>query len=1098
MTNALRIALWCKCLLVALFMLLASSSRGQLPSAELISVFPSGGKVATNVDLSITGVDIDDAASLIFSHPGITAIPKLGPAGPGGKLPQPLPKQFAATISASVPTGVYEVRAVGKYGVSNPRAFIVGNLNEVDGRQAGATVAAAKEVPLESSISGQATGERADFFRFSAKKDQRILIDCWAHRLDSKMDPAIVLLDASGHEVARAKERQHRDLMLDYLVPADGAFVVKLYDFLYKGGGEYFYRLDVSTSPHVDFIMPPAGLAGTKNRYTIYGRNLPNSTPSDFKTSDDKPLDRLETEIQLPSDPTEQQRLPINSVVEPSESFLDAYAYRLPTPRGDANPVNIFFATAPIAPEQEPNDTPQQAQKINPPCEIVGQFNPRGDQDFYTFEAKKGEIYWIEVYSQRMGMTTDPYLLVQRVKRNDKGVEEASDVAEADDPQPNGKHERLESQYDVLGNDPSLRFTAPEDGTYRLLVRDLYYQSRGNPRFVYRLAVRRENPDFRVVAVAEPPQDPENPNRIPMWTPLLHKGESTGVPVVAMRRDNFNGEIQIGVEGLPEGISCPGATLGPGADVSTLVFSASDKVGPWSGMPKVVGKATINGANVTREVRSGTIVWTVNNREQEPMHFRMCSQLPLSVCGSDVPVTAIQLGDGKPLETAIGGKLQISVKVTRRGEFNGNLRLIPAGLPREMKIPEANIAGGATDGNLQVDVRGGVPVGAYTFACRVSTRVKYRHNPEAAAAAAAAAKEADKIATEAAAAAKKATDEKAAAEKAIADTAAAVKQSADALTAATKASADAQSKLKPAQDAKAAAQKTADEAAAKLTAATSAKETVDKKPAESDDAKAKALAEEKKAAEDALKQATEKNAQAAAKLATAEKAVKDVEAAIAATAAGKTAAEQASADAAAKAKAAADAKPPLEAAATAAAEKSKAAEAEKQAANQRAQQANQIANPRDVLAIWYSTPITVKVAATPIALSLTAPAGPAKPGDKIEIPFTLGRLYGFNDAVTVGLADPNASPGVHISEVSIPPGQAQAKLLVELDPTVSLGEHPIAIRAKLNFNGQPSQLDQPLTLTVAAPPEEKKPEPEKKPDEKKPDADKKPATPEKK
>ena len=31
-----------------------------------------------------------------------------------------------------------------------------------------------------SSISGQATGERADFFRFSAKKDQRILIDCWA------------------------------------------------------------------------------------------------------------------------------------------------------------------------------------------------------------------------------------------------------------------------------------------------------------------------------------------------------------------------------------------------------------------------------------------------------------------------------------------------------------------------------------------------------------------------------------------------------------------------------------------------------------------------------------------------------------------------------------------------------------------------------------------------------------------------------------------------------------------------------------------------------------------------------------------------------
>jgi hypothetical protein len=1098
MTNALRTALVCKCFLVALLTLSASVVRGQLPSADLTSVFPAGGKLGTNVDLTLTGVDVDDATSLIFSHSGITAIPKMGPAGPGGKPPQPLPKQFTVTISASVPAGVYEVRAVAKYGVSNPRAFVVGNLNEVDGRQAGATAAAAKEVPLESTVNGQITGERADFFRFTAKKDQRILIDCWAHRLDSKMDPAIVLLDASGHEIARAKERQHRDLLLDYLVPADGAYVVKLYDFLYKGGGEYFYRLDVSTNPHVDFIMPPAGLAGAKNRYTIYGRNLPNSTPSDLKTSEGKPLDRLETEIQLPADPTEQQRLPINSVVEPSESFLDAYAYRLPTPRGEANPVNIFFATAPIAPEQEPNDTPQQAQKINPPCEIVGQFNPRGDQDYYSFDAKKGEVYWIEVYSQRMGMTTDPYLLVQRVKRNDKGVEETSDVAEADDPQPNGKHERLESYYDVLGNDPSLRFTAPEDGTYRLLVRDLYYQSRGNPRFVYRLAVRRENPDFRVVAVAEPPQDPENPNRIPMWTPLLHKGESTGVPVVAMRRDNFNGEIQIGVEGLPEGITCPGATLGPGADISTLVFSATEKVGPWSGMPKVVGKARINGADVMREVRSGTIVWTVNNREQEPLHFRLCSQLPLAVCGSDVPVAGIQLGDGKPLETAIGGKLQIPIKITRRGEFKGNLRLVPAGLPREVKIPETNIGGGATDGNLQVDVRGGVPVGAYTFACRVSTRVKYGHDPESAAAATAVAKEADKIAADAAAAAKKAADEKAAADKAVADTAAAAKQAADALAAGTKALADIQAKLKPAQDVKAAAQKTADEAAAKLMAVSKLKDEVDKKPAESDAAKAKALADEKTSAEDAVKQATEKSAQATTQLAAADKTVKDTEAAIAATTTTKLAAEKASAEAAAKAKAAADAKPPIEAAAAAAAEKSKAADAEKQAVNERARQANEKANPRDVLAIWYTTPVTLKVAATPIALSLTAPTAPAKPGDKIEIPLTLGRLYGFNDSVTVGLADANAAPGLRLSEVSVPPGQAQAKLIVELDPKVTIGDHPITIRARLNFNGQPSQLDQPLTLTVAAPPPEKKPEPEKKPDEKKPDPEKKSAAPEKK
>ncbi len=921
---------------VGLLALSVTRASAQLPTAELVSVFPPGGKVGTTLDVTVNGGDLDDSHALLFSNPGITAVQKTSADGQADKQPHPLPRQFSVTISASVPTGMYEVRAVSKYGVTNPRAFIVGNLNEVDGRQSGASVAAAKEVPLESSISGQTSGERADFFRIAAKKGQRVLIDCWAHRLDSKMDPAIVLLDSAGHEVARAKDRQHRDQLLDYLVPDDGSYVVKLYDFLYKGGGEYFYRLDISTFPHVDFIMPPAGLGGTKGKYSVYGRNLPGGSPSDLKTADGKPLERLEVEIQLPAEPIDQQRLPITSVVEPSESFLDAFDYRLPTPRGDANPVNIFFASAPIVAEQEPNDTPEHAQKISPPCEVVGQFNPRGDQDWYTFDAKKGDVYWIEVYSQRMGMTTDPYLRVQRVKHNDKGADEIIDLVEVDDPQPSGKHERLESRYDVLGNDPSLRFVAPEEGTYRVLVRDLYYQSRGNPRFVYRLAIRRETPDFRVVAVAEPPPDPENANRIPMWTPLLHKGETTGVPVIAARRDSFNGEIQISVEGLPEGVTTAGATIGPGADVGTLVFSAAEKAAPWGGVPKLVAKAKINGSDVIREARAGTIVWTTNNLDQEPIHFRMASQLPLAVCDSDLPVAGVQLGTGGPLETAIGGKLQIPVKVTRRGEFKGPLRLIPAGLPREVKIPEVTIGAGAVDGQLQVDVRGGVPAGAYTFACRVATHVSYRHNLEAANAATQTAKEKEKQATEAAAAAKKAAEDKVAADKAAAEAAPPAKQTGDALATSAKSLAEAQAKLKAAQDAKAVAQKAATEAAAKATETAKAKEAANKKPAETDPAKSKTLADEKKAAEEAANQAVERGKQATAQLDSADKAVKEAETAVAAAANVKAVVEKVAGEAAAKAKTTADAMSSAEAAANAAAERTKSAEAEKQAANQRA------------------------------------------------------------------------------------------------------------------------------------------------------------------
>src|SRR2546430_15585836 len=71
-----------------------------------------------------------------------------------------------------------------------------------------------------------------------------------------------------------------------------------------------------------------------------------------------------------------------------------------------------------------------QAQSISPPCEYVGQFYPARDEDWVSFEAKKGEVFWVEVFSQRLGLPSNPFVLIQRVTRNDKGDEQISDVKE--------------------------------------------------------------------------------------------------------------------------------------------------------------------------------------------------------------------------------------------------------------------------------------------------------------------------------------------------------------------------------------------------------------------------------------------------------------------------------------------------------------------------------------------------------------------------------------------------------------------------------------------------------------------------------------------
>ncbi len=50
------------------------------------------------------------------------------------------------------------------------------------------------------------------------------------------------------------------------------------------------------------------------------------------------------------------------------------------------------------------------------PVAISGQFSPAKDADYFTFAAKKGEVYSIEVFAQRIGSPADPDMEVFNVK----------------------------------------------------------------------------------------------------------------------------------------------------------------------------------------------------------------------------------------------------------------------------------------------------------------------------------------------------------------------------------------------------------------------------------------------------------------------------------------------------------------------------------------------------------------------------------------------------------------------------------------------------------------------------------------------------------
>ncbi|MCA9224296.1 MAG: PPC domain-containing protein [Planctomycetales bacterium] len=827
-----------------------SPTRAQLPTTQLDSIFPPGGKQGTSVDVTVRGGTQDDVRELIFSHPGITAEQKTTEHEflPG---PRPVDGQFTVKIAANVAPGTYEARAVGRFGASNPRAFVVGSEEELQDAGQNRTPETAMEIKPGQVVNGRVDGSNVDYFKLTLQQGQRVLVDCLGERIDSKIDGTLVIHEPSGRELVTIRDVEGRDPVLDFTAPAAGEYLIGVYDFLYDGGADYVYRLSVHDRPHIDFVMPPAGVAGAAAQFTLYGRNLPGGKPVDgLTTINGVPLEQATVTVNMPGDEASLQRAPVGEFLPMVAIFQDGIEYQV----DGSNTVRIGFASAPVVMESADNDDPAKAQQVSAPCEIAGQFYPARDTDWFQFDAKKGEVYWIDVTSHQLGLDSDPYLIIQKVTKNAEGVEQVADVAQVDDP--GNRNAKIGSDYDTTTDDPSYKLQVSEDATYRIAVRDQFGSARSDPRLVYRLAIRPEQPGLRLIAYPEQPLTPNN-NAVSQFSAVLRKGGTTVIKTVLERRDGFDGEVEIGVEGLPAGVKCSGAVLAGAVDTAWLVLEAEENAAEWAGSIRVFGKATIDGKQVTRYARTGTCVWGTGNRQQAAPYFRVTRDIELSVCG-ELDQALVQAGDGNVIETSRGGKIEVPIKIARRGEFKGDLKLVANGLPNEIKPGDVTVKGDAADGKLELIVNNAqAKPGTYTFVLRADTPIKYARNPDAITRA----EEEQKLLAEAVTAAteatKKATEERDAANKAAQESDAAFKQAEQAKAAADKA-------LQAADEAgKEAAQKAADEAA-KAVEEAKAKLEAAKKAQTDMEAALKAAQDKQKRATDA-KTAADKNLDAVKK-----------------------------------------------------------------------------------------------------------------------------------------------------------------------------------------------------------------------------------------
>lgn len=627
-----------------------------LPAPRLLTTMPMGGKVGSTFEVVLTGEHLEDAEELLFSDSRISAKPKLDAAG------VPIANRYAVSIAPGCPVGLYEARVMTRLGISSSRIFVVGALTEVMQSSPNRTLATARELPLNCVCNGAVAARAVDYYTFGAKKGQRLIVDCAARGVDSKLNATVVVADAAGRDLLV----ERRGGALDFTAPTDGTYVIKVHDLTFQGGPAHYYRLGLWEQP-----------AGA-------------------------PI------VRQPS------TRPVNSFSWPPTGLPERAAQT----------------------EVEPKAGGAAAQRISLPCDLTGRFYPAADVDVYEFEAKKGEVWWIEVASERLGLPTDPAVLVQRVVQGEKGgPERLVDVLElADVPSPvkvssNG-YAYDGPPYNAGTSDVLGKLEVKEDGLYRLRLSDLFGGTRSDPGNVYRLVIRRAAPDFALVAWALH-VELRNGDRNALSKPLALRGGATmALEVVAFRRDGFDGDIALAMEGLPKGVTAHGLKIPAGKSRGLMLLTALADAPRGYANATVVGRAIIAGKAITRPCRLASVSWPIPDSWGEIPAPRLLADVPVSVSGLEMaPLTLA--AKTAVLEANVGEKLTVPLVHRRTSEFSGaaiQMKVIGAGFER---APGFELPINADSSQVVLDLNAlNVPPGEYRVSFLGGGVVKYRHRPD--------------------------------------------------------------------------------------------------------------------------------------------------------------------------------------------------------------------------------------------------------------------------------------------------------------------------------------------------------------------------------
>jgi hypothetical protein len=636
--------------------------------------------------LEIRGKDLDEVKALHFDHPGL-------------KAAFVKPNRFRLTVAPDVPPGTHEVRAVGRHGISGAQLFEVGlGLTEVLEKEPNDSPDKAQPVPLNAVVNGHSDADGDDFFRFPAKKGQRVVLDCRAFRLNSPLRAILSLAAADGKELLHSRPYYNlTDPLLDFTAPADGDYVVRLHDMTFRGGLPY--RLVISNHPQVENAFPAAVAPGAKAGLLLLGRNLPGGKPAPEWVVQGQPLEQLTVPFAAPKDLLLDRFAFVNHLPSPCLGARGLHLW--PGGLKDClNPVTLAWADQAVTPEREPNDSAATAQPLTVPAVVSGRFDRPGDADWYRFTAKAGEAITIDLLCERLDFPGDPFVLVFDAK--------GKELASFDD------HGINSGALAQANRDPLGTFRVPADGTYRLLVQERY--RRGGARYPYVLRLAKGEQDFYPVVVHETPSDPS--------CPVVRRGGSAFYELCLNRRD-YGGPVTVEAEALPQGVTCPPVHVGPQSQFANVVFTAAADAPAWAGAVRLKARAMIGGKRVERPVRCAQRRWPDPGVNASLEVREICLAVrPAAPYSIRLPAEAVTV--------PAGGALDVKAKVARHwDDFKGKVQLVGLNLPPGFALAAADVPAGGGEATVKLRVAADVPSGEYSIVLRGDAQVPFAPDPKA-------------------------------------------------------------------------------------------------------------------------------------------------------------------------------------------------------------------------------------------------------------------------------------------------------------------------------------------------------------------------------